>query len=776
MIAWSIFPASGVRLTNEDLIKDLQRSLNIPNTQVQYEWCEETADKGAGWEKTELRDNIEKLDFFPDVLISNKFSGFTFPQDTQLSWIGDRVLEVQANGNIAFSKNAQLKHSGFRGGLILKAYNERNPSSFNTATVTFEAECPPLDFSESGGAVSIFYNPQPLNFNDHNANKYAHPTNFNGLIIKNSSVYFNAFMLIHNNSDRNLMQSQGTGHYGLLNSNVKAVRSDTGIMPTLFNLNRCSFNRGSYAWSNYPIAENYVFEENDKSTPYWGSRLLSTSPPLYGAERHLIRLLASKNDKEAVRFMELLDWLNPEWGVRALAYVGGEDLATPLHLAVKYGCCSAVQAIFQAAALPKALGEKFINCPNAQGLSALHLAATMRQLDGVRCLVNLYKKMNYFFDAGIIVQQVETKIIEPYTQIASFLRDQALPSYSISPYWKAFPNAHIANDYEYKSSQDAHRRFFVKDDLLQLSQRVQKLFEQFKKDYKEAKSSTLNINGLPSRSRILLMRLITQEKLKMMGCPPQKNPSYWTSDEKEDRYPTSYLFGESGEHKFFNQPTANKPGFVYYNAIGKYDSGAVHSIRAYLTEISTHVSPQAIARLTRLSRVSGNPITTDTLLEARYTGSTPKEDADYLNRFTLLWDLEVASRLACLPGKSPTPHDQLPIGAGITRIQQYITATNEPYNKYLENPLADSNDPESPTKPGPYHIFTGEAAHREEALKRINEELHPLSKERRKKTNSDWENSHPLWSVVSTPERIHQELLIEYGGGYESDGEPYSDI
>lgn len=84
-----------------------------------------------------------------------------------------------------------------------------------------------------------------------------------------------------------------------------------------------------------------------------------------------------------------------------------------------------------------------------------------------------------------------------------------------------------------------------------------------------------------------------------------------------------------------------------------------------------------------------------------------------------------------------------------------------------------------------YHPYTNTDAEgvfqRERAIKCINDKFHDIIRRNRKEEcNEDtlasiikWEELHSGGHIIKTKEGLHQELLEEYGGDYESSGEEY---
>ncbi len=228
-----------------------------------------------------------------------------------------------------------------------------------------------------------------------------------------------------------------------------------------------------------------------------------------------------------------------------------------------------------------------------------------------------------------------------------------------------------------------------------------------------------------------------------------------------------------------------------------------------LNEISKRIKPQMIAKLIKISRIYGTPITKEQLKTNGHCGNNLEDDAEYLNRFMILWDLEVSRRLQ--RGKKSVELDELPVGVGIARIEQLVSTSDDAtYEKYLTNPSEKSENQENQDVKY-FNPFVGSFNERKKALKNIYSAVKPLcgrgrekqyiynlniepkerhsnnpNKEGEKQPSNknsnksnmrfkEWEEKNQDLILAVTTERFHQELLREYGGDRESDGDQYSD-
>ena len=78
------------------------------------------------------------------------------------------------------------------------------------------------------------------------------------------------------------------------------------------------------------------------------------------------------------------------------------------------------------------------------------------------------------------------------------------------------------------------------------------------------------------------------------------------------------------------------------------------------------------------------------------------------------------------------------------------------------------------TKENPYHLFSGNR--REEAIYAISDLFHQKINKRQKASEvslQSWKERRAYGQIIASEEEMHQELLEQFGGGYESEGEDY---
>jgi hypothetical protein len=224
-----------------------------------------------------------------------------------------------------------------------------------------------------------------------------------------------------------------------------------------------------------------------------------------------------------------------------------------------------------------------------------------------------------------------------------------------------------------------------------------------------------NSSDLPSISRILLITKLTQ----IMEWKDRKkiNSIEFSLDE--------FVFGTT------LLPTKFKRGNLQVHGIGTYEE-----IQQIMNRICSYIHPVVIVRSMRAARRAGRSITQQSIdyFDGQRNRMYDPRDVDFLNRFMFLWDCEVA-RLLQIPATTDDPERDskerlfynLPIGLGISSIHFFIEQRNYDFNYYL-------------TKTNRYHLFTGEASEREDAVKNI---MHHRS--------------------FHSPEELFDELAYEFG-------------
>ena len=248
---------------------------------------------------------------------------------------------------------------------------------------------------------------------------------------------------------------------------------------------------------------------------------------------------------------------------------------------------------------------------------------------------------------------------------------------------------------EYRNAQIAHRNFFE-----QQSKHKYKI-----KDFLSVYNSNptyfipkplpaIIFDNIPSRSRIMLIAEII-DQLNQPNTVTKKIPEETTT--------VVYKVGNqvfTCEHR----PTVEQPGNIHLKGVGSYDP---QGIPAAIEGISDQVGPYTIANITTKSRKMGTLITKHAIAAEAgfyYEAEWMRRDAEYLNQFVFLWDIEVARHLF------QDRYGGLPIGCGIARIQKVIG--RKPYYSYYDFLLKPSTDTHNYS-----HIFSGSLESRINALK-----------------------------------------------------------
>ena len=127
----------------------------------------------------------------------------TLRDGAHVVWSTASTLTLSAYHNIIFEPGSFIKNDA-KGNLVLRADN----SGTGSGTVNLSAGS--VDFSQSTGNVSIFYNPSgPIN------TKYQNPTNYSGLVLVHQPSQLTAYMLVNTGSDLDAVRTNQNGTYAL---------------------------------------------------------------------------------------------------------------------------------------------------------------------------------------------------------------------------------------------------------------------------------------------------------------------------------------------------------------------------------------------------------------------------------------------------------------------------------------------------------------------------------------------------------------------------------
>lgn len=719
----------------------------------------------------------------------------TIDSAARLAWNGKGILEIKAKGNIIFKEGASISNQG-KGGLKLVS---------REGTIQFESPEPQVDFENSEGAISIFYNPRGA---DHE--KYTNPMDFRSHVrIDLRKAFYGAFMLIHNLEDLKNIRTNPQGNYSL-NYYLPEIsfrefkRMDVPFKGT-FNFNGIGFSSRTYydsyydhkkqcrvgSFNKHPCIISHIFEnclEED-----WGENTFYLSPPLDEDESRLLTSL-ELSDEEAIRqsIEKIFPWGTDLSAAGKLTFFEGAEKNTPLHIAAERGLVGSLKLMLSKIFEPYKLEHSspylrrnpfsLLGRKNADGFRPVDLAVRQGHIKAAGEIISYYHRYNMHFLLGrdLLVSSVRQQEESPLENFAGMLA--LLDGFQDVPLrfgrlLEGFPINEQAKQEEYSRQLQVGWRFFFR---LPGTMRTQQIFREFVNKYNSQDRSfpEFNLEGLSSRSRIILLQAITNHKLQTYCSQnPALKQAYWLDREERiddentyiqsvDRFPVIYKFGGL-THTVTNMPTTHKPGFSHYQNIGKYED-----ICRELMEIEKSISPEKIAKLSRHSRLSGKSITPQKLIDKGYEvreGGNPKEDADYINKINFLLDLENVFRLV---KGSQSAWDCLPIPGANARVfslqRRGVLSLQDLLNKT-----------------SPYHPYsdTEGSSQREKAIKGINERFHEVAVERENPYDEEatcisssiaqWKELHPIGRIIKTPEGLHQEFLEEYGGGYESSGEDY---
>lgn len=714
-----------------------------------------------------LNDNTVGVDKFVSknghFLYRNTEGDVVIPKTFALTWDGDEVYEIQAAGNIVFRDGARIAYTGSGGGLILRAYYYGYDENFSAGTLIFEEGSQPIDFSaSSNSAISIFYRPSA-----NSGHKYANPTDFSSYIQipedprARNSMYFEAFMLVENKPD--LDQACSYSGCFALGKNIDIAESDNkkgeGFKGVL-SFNSCSFNQSG--WVDY----NRFTSSMQKL--YFGNSLyrvtIYSSPPYVDTNKILLDAAQTGN-------MLALG----EQYIYDCRLISGSTRRNLIHIAAENGYLDFLKKA-------KENIDDFLSLAMTSDDSkctALDLAAFGGHLESVAWFVGFLKDISYPVDDlkmqvqehlsrltldlsqrylannGDIpyFEQQLTNITLRYTHIINYLNGLYDVPVTFGKYWLGYPIARVGFEEEYRYAQYTNQRFFVRGVG---TTKTCNFLERFKEQYKQLSASSFGLEGIPARSRIILFANIGKKKIK-------KKQDTDRFENRKDKFPTRYRVQQDPAVTIAveNNPTDDQAGNVYLRDIPRYNPGEIPAtVNQIISRFSYHGN-QKIAVLMRQSRLLGMPITTEHLLEQGYEGIAPHADVEFLNKLSLLLDFEVSRRL-------PEQQIELPIGVSCARAFTLIEKGYLTWDQFL-------------TKENPYHLFSDRDGEvkiigRVKAIRAINDLFYQKITKRQKASEvaiQSWKDRRAYGQVIATAEEMHQELLEQYGGGYESEGDDY---
>jgi len=227
----------------------------------------------------------------------------------------------------------------------------------------------------------------------------------------------------------------------------------------------------------------------------------------------------------------------------------------------------------------------------------------------------------------------------------------------------------------YENAQVAHDEIFLSEPE---DSEVIARFQKFETDFNQDKSHVfVDLSFLRGLSRILLIREIILCIVDIADRSGEQTITY--------KFGKSLFKCDHVVTKGF--PVIFHPANLHLHGIGKYAE-----IKLELERISSLSSPKKIASKIRASRKTGTPI--------RPFDDLDEGDADFLNRFVLLQDLEVVRRLYRERDKDgerltepSNPHDSLPVGVAIAAASHLMRHHSRYHfdNTNLFNAVADEN-------------------------------------------------------------------------------------
>ena len=269
-------------------------------------------------------------------------------------------------------------------------------------------------------------------------------------------------------------------------------------------------------------------------------------------------------------------------------------------------------------------------------------------------------------------------------------------------------------DVQYEWAVKAHKNFFLRNSKIR---QVHGIMKRFRDDYHRITESNpfqCNVTGFPSFTRIFLLRKMVEFNLS------QSSKAVYVTFQLDNCILMTRI-----------RPERVKRGNIYV-----YDIGTYEEIQQIMNRICSYIHPVVIVRAMRAARRAGRSVTQQSIdyFDGQRNRMYEPQDVDFLNRFTFLWDCEVARLLQIPATTGDAERDtkeqlfcNLPIGLGISSIHFFVEQRNYDLNYYL-------------TKTNRYHLFTGEASEREDAVKNI---MH-----------------HRMFH---SPEELFEELAYEFG-------------
>ncbi len=700
----------------------------------------------------QLDDNILSLDKFDSkkghFYYCNTKGDVFLPETFNLTWSGDEVYEIQAAGNIVFHPNARIVYTGSGGGLILRPYYTKNRYQYSgknilAGTLIFAEGSQSIDFSQSSNSsISIFYRPSA-----NGSHKYQNPTDFFPHVRfpedprVRDSIYLQAFMLVEDKNDF-CQISRFEGNYALGQTMPIDQRNESDrlvLQPnSVFNMNKFDWDKKG---GQNPDFDLFVLGESF-------SRGLRSSPPYLGFEKTLMD--AAQTGDMSV--------LGGRWFYDC-RIIDGSTRGNLMHIAAKRGHTHFLKKTHE-----NIVGRSgliidnwhfflhLVTASDKEGNTVLDLAAFGEHFGAINWLVGILKDRA---NVSAVIEKVRaavqtdvdgvSELRQKHERVINYLHG-LYDTQRFGKYWLGYPIARVGFEEEYRYAQYTNQRFFMKEVG---TTKTYSFLESFKVDYVRPSISSFGLEGIPARSRIILFRNIADIKRANQGNAVRFKGG-------EDQFPIKYRVQQDPAISVSvrNDPTQKQPGNVYLVGLPRYDPEKIPAnINQIVERFPDNQGNQKVAFLLRQSRLLGMPITIEHLLDQRYEGDHPQDDVVFLNKLGLLLDFEVSRRLP----EQPT----LPIGISSARAFTLIEKGYLTWGQFL-------------TKENPYHLFSGNR--REEAIYTISDLFHQKINKRQKAVEvslQTWKERRAYGQIIASEEEMHQELLEQFGGGYESEGEDY---
>lgn len=591
-------------------------------------------------------------------------------KDAYITWDTPSCLSLQATNSIIFEDGSLIQSKG-KGGVILHPnYQGQDP----TATIVFVDETKIYIDLNSQGSIAIYYNPEAIGGH----HKYESSYNWNNNI-KAKASKLNAFMLINTSDDLKNIRMNLSGCYALSHHLIEALPQDFSALSQFkgyFNYNGYAIGcpnpmspRNIFEKATEPLSpriEEFIFKELDS----WGKNFFYHIAPFLEKSRKMFSAARSGNIAELVK-LEIASPLE--------FFTLNSKGKTLLHVAARYGSESICDYVFQME-YPKD-GPQLIELIDRQdfrGIKAIEITAKYFNFSLYHKLAMLYDLYKEPRPSISHLTLIIKNTLERITCKAKKFEEALKQTPALKPFWEVLEDKQLALTKEYARQQKIEKKFFASSSL---HDTVKKRTKSFRKTYEKTKKPSKepydmgNLEGLSSFQRINLFLQIST--IKLQSTEPRNKPrtlhhsfSKKSSQSLEvDQLPVQFQFGNQ-QYTLKNKPTSHTPGNIDCAELDDFQQQLVSLIEQIKLKKNHLIS------ILQESRISGCPIDAKMHLKKhKYKGTKINIDAAYLNKFSILLDLEIASRL--YRDQYTSIATQSPISLGISRMFFLISNKEE---------------------------------------------------------------------------------------------------